>query len=413
MESAVQPLKGGPAARVAAAGNAGVEMSAIPKAAVGTRIGSIDALRGLVMLFMLLDHIRETFILWMPVTDPVDANSIDPGLFFTRLTSTFCAPTFVALTGLSAYLYSQKHTKKEVSWFLFSRGLFLVFLEVTVIAYCWATQPLYFPPPTIFLQVIWAIGLSMIALAGLIHLPRVAQLVIGIGIVCIHNLLDPIVLTPESPYFEIWGVLHQRIFIPLGDISQFKTSYPVLPWIGLILLGYVVGPLFGKLTTSEDRIRRLMILGVGLLVGFVVIRALNFYGDLPWYQADTQLRTVMSFLALTKYPPSLLFLMPTVGVGCLLLAWFERLKDNAVLPHLALFGGAPMFFYIVHLYLLKLLYNIGYAIYGPNHGELFGFDTLGAVWLLFALLIVPLYFPTRWFAQLKQRRRDIWWLKYL
>jgi len=383
------------------------------KVGVGSRIGSIDALRGIVMLFMLLDHTRETFYLWMPVSDPVNAATTSPALFFTRLTSTFCAPTFVALTGLSAFLYGQTHTKSEVTKFLFTRGLFLMLLEVTIVAFAWPTQPLILPPQNFWLQVIWAIGLSMIALSVLIYLPRWGQVALGVAIICLHNFLDPIVLTPDSPWYPLWAGVHQRDVIELSDLTMIKTTYPVLPWIGLILLGYAAGPLFGRHTTSAERMKRLLYIGAALLLGFIAIRLLNFYGDKPWFAGETPLRTVMSFLALTKYPPSLLFLMPTVGVGCLALALFEAHEDNPILPHLAYFGGAPMFFYIVHLYVLKLLYNIGYAIAGPNKGELFGVDSVAFVWLMAAILIPLLYFPTRWFARLKQRRKDIWWLKYL
>ncbi|WP_066552073.1 DUF1624 domain-containing protein [Croceicoccus bisphenolivorans] len=387
--------------------------STLPAAKARTRLIAIDALRGLVMLFMLVDHVRETWFLHLQVTDPVDAATTDPGLFFTRLLSTFCAPTFVALTGLSAYLYGQSHTKQEVTKFLFTRGLFLLFLEVTVVGYAWPTQPLGFPPPNFWLQVIWAIGVSMIALSALIHLPRMAQIVVGLAIVCLHNLLDPISFSPDSPFFIPWAMLHQREMFEIGGGLMAKTTYPVLPWIGVILLGYASGPWFGRDAAPVDRIRRLVRLGLALVIGFVVIRFLNFYGDKPWFVGEDSLRTTMSFLALTKYPPSLLFLMPTVGVGCLLLALFEKYQDNAILPHLAYFGGAPMFFYVVHLYALKVIYNVALAMYGPTKGTVFGVDNLSTVWLWVLILIPVLYFPTRWFAGLKQRRKDIWWLKYL
>jgi len=377
-----------------------------------TRLISIDALRGLVMLFMLVDHVRETWFLYVPVTDPVDANTTDPGLFFTRLLSTFCAPTFVALTGLSAWLYGQSHSKGEVSEFLLKRGLFLIFLEFTVVGFAWATQALTFPPPTFFLQVIWAIGLSMIALAALLHLPRAAQFALGLAIVCFHNLLDPITVTPDSPFYIPWAILHQRSVIEVGG-SVIKTSYPILPWIGVILLGYACGPWFAKGSDPERRIKRLVATGLSLVIGFIIIRYLNVYGDKPWFIAETPLRTAMSFLALTKYPPSLLFLMPTVGTGCLLLALFETYQDSKLMPHLALLGGAPMFYYVLHLYTLKVIYNLAFAIYGPTKGTVFGVDHLRWVWIWVFILIPVLYFPTRWFAELKQRRKDIWWLKYL
>lgn len=378
-----------------------------------TRLAAIDALRGLVMLFMLVDHCRETFFLYMQVSDPVDANTTDPGLFFTRLLSTFCAPTFVALTGLSAWLYGQSHTRREVSEFLLKRGLFLIFLELTLVTFAWPTQPLLFPPANFWLQVIWAIGVSMVALAGLLHLPRAAQFVLGLAIVCLHNLLDPMKLAAGDSGYALWSILHQRVMIDFGGGLAAKTTYPVLPWIGVILLGYACGPWFAKGSDPAPRIRRLVKLGLGLIFGFVVIRYLNVYGDKPWFFAETPLRTTMSFLALTKYPPSLLFLMPTIGAGCLLLALFEAHENNRLIPFLALLGGAPMFFYVLHLYVLKAIYNAALLIYGPTHGKVFGVDNLSTVWLWVLILVPALYFPTRWFARLKQRRRDIWWLKYL
>jgi uncharacterized membrane protein len=390
-------------ARPASAGNV---------ATARTRLMSIDALRGLVMVFMLVDHVRETLFLHMQVTDPVDASTVDPGLFFTRLISTFCAPVFIALTGLSAWLYGQSHTKQEVSVFLLKRGLFLMFLELTFVRFAWATAT--FVPQTIWLQVIWTIGISMIALAALLHLPRIWQFIIGAVIVCGHNMLSPIVLTPDSPFFAPWAMLHQRAVIELGGGIALKTTYPVLAWIGVILLGYWAGPWFARGTDPEARIRRLTILGGSLIAAFVLIRWANVYGDKPWFVVPgDDLRTVMSFLSMTKYPPSLLFLLPTLGFGALMLALFEKIEASKIIPPLALLGGAPMFFYLLHLYVLKVLYAIAFAIYGPTKGTLYGVDHVSTVWIWVAILLVPLYLPTRWFAGVKQRRRDIWSLKYL
>jgi len=379
-------------------------------AAANTRLIAIDALRGLVMLFMLVDHVRETWFLHMQVTDPVDANTVDPALFFTRLLSTFCAPTFVALTGLSAWLYGQSHSKAETSRFLLKRGLFLIFLELTFVGFAWTAQ---FPPTGFWLQVIWAIGISMVVLAGLLHIPRPWQFALGLAIVCGHNLLDGIQLAPGDAGYVPWAILHQRSVIDLGGGMFAKTTYPVLPWIGVILLGYAAGPWFGKRADAGQRHRRLLITGVGLLIGFIIIRYANFYGDKPWFMAEDGLRTAMSFLSLTKYPPSLLFLLPTVGTGVLLLVLFEKHQNSRLMPWLALFGGAPMFFYLLHLYVLKALYLGAVAIYGLNKGAVFGVDNVSTVWLWSLALLLPLYYPTRWFAQLKQRRKDIWWLKYL
>lgn len=374
----------------------------------GTRLMSIDALRGLVMVIMLLDHVRETWFLHMQVGDPMDARTVMPALFFTRITSMICAPVFVALTGLSAWLYGQKHSKAETSIFLVKRGLFLMFLELTFVGFAWSAK---FPPQTLWLQVIWAIGICMLVLAALIHLPRAAIFAIGAVIVCGHNLLDGIVLAPDDAGFVPWAMLHQRAAFEFLGMTV-KTTYPVLAWIGVIALGYSVGPWFAM--AGADRRGRLMMLGGAMLAAFVLIRLLNFYGDKPWFVvSDDGLRTVMSFIALTKYPPSLLFLLSTLGVGAILLAQFEKLEGGRVSGWLSVMGGAPMFFYLLHLYVLKALYLIALSIWGPNKGQFFGVDNFAWVWVWYAALIVPLYFPTRWFSGLKKRRKDIWWLKYL
>lgn len=379
------------------------------QAQVRTRMLAIDALRGLVMLFMLVDHVRETFFLHVQVGDPMDPLNTPPELFFTRISSMVCAPVFVFLTGLSAWLYGQSHSRREVSTFLLKRGAFLVFLELTLVNFAWNAT---FVPPTLWLQVIWAIGLSMIILSALIHMPRVALTVLGLVIVCGHNLLDGIVLTADSPWFEVWSILHQRSFLEITEHTRARTTYPILPWIGLIALGYCVGPWFSKDSDPAQRTRRLLGWGVGLLVGFICIRYLNVYGDKPWSTMDNGVRTFMSFMSLTKYPPSLMFLMPTMGVGLLLLAWFQQLEGRRVLKVLGFYGGAPMFFYVLHLLVLKALYLIAVHIWGLNQGDYYGFDSLGGIWLWAVVLGAALYIPTRWFAQLKQRRRDIAWLKY-
>ena len=390
--------------------------AAVPAAASGaqahstarTRLQSIDALRGFVMVVMLLDHLRENWFLYMQVSDPVNALTVDPALFFTRLTSTICAPVFIALTGLSAYLYSTSHSREETAAFLVKRGLFLMLVDVTLITLAWTVKM----PPTIWLQVIWCIGICMIALAALMRLPRGALIALGLVIVCGHNLLDGIRLVPGDAWFVPWAMLHQRdlIALPFGAVA--RTSYPVLPWIGVIALGYGIGPWFDRGVDAALRQGRLLTLGIGMIVAFVVLRALNVYGDKPWFHADDPLRTVMSFLALTKYPPSLLFLLSTLGPGAILLALFERTQASW-LRVLAVVGGAAMFFYIMHMYVLRALYHTAYAIWGPNHGNVFGVDSLVWVWVWYVALLVPLYVPTAWYSRLKARRRDIAWLKYL
>lgn len=379
-------------------------------ATTATRLLAIDALRGFVMLLMLVDHVRETFLLHRQVTDPIDALSVTPDLFFTRLLSTLCAPVFIFLTGLSAWLYSQKHTASETSVFLLKRGLFLVFLELTFVCFAWNAE---FPPKTLWLQVIWCIGICMIALAALLHFKRSWLIVLGVAIVAGHNLLDGMVLGPDSPFFVPWSILHQRSFIEITEFTRARTTYPVLPWIGVILLGWAIGPWFGKDIEAATRVRRLLKVGIGLLVAFVFIRYLNVYGDKPWVQTGDALRTFMSFMSATKYPPSLMFLMPTLAVGLILLALFEKAQAKGSIAILAIYGGAPMFFYLLHLYVLKAMYLLAVFIWGTNQGAYFGFDHLPMVWLWSVLLSVALFFPTRWFAALKQRRRDIAILKYL
>ena len=384
-------------------------IAAQARVAATTRLQSIDALRGFVMVIMLLDHVRETFFLHLQVGDPVDARTVMPALFFTRTLCAICAPVFVALTGLSAWLYGQKHSRAELSAFLLRRGAFLLFLEVSFVSFAWSAK---FPPQTIWLQVIWAIGVSMICLAGAVHLSRQVIVALGLAIVCGHNLLDGIVLAPGNPFFVPWAMLHQRAAFDIAGIT-FKTTYPVLPWIGVILLGYGIGPWFAKGVDAVTRQWRLVVIGAGLIVGFVLLRTLNLYGDRPWYDAGTPLRTAISFLALTKYPPSLMYLMPTIGAGALLLAGFERVASSRLTPPLATFGGAPMFYYLLHLYVLRLLYLVALALWGPTHGELFALGDLGWIWACYGVLVVAMYVPTRWFAGVKQRRRDIGWLKYL
>ncbi|MBD8679824.1 DUF1624 domain-containing protein [Sphingomonas sp. CFBP 13720] len=372
------------------------------------RLSSIDALRGLMMAIMLIDHLRETWFLHWQVGDPVDVRAVAPALFFTRFVSTICAPVFVALTGLSAWLYGQRHGTAQASVFLLKRGAFLMLLEISFVSFAWSAK---FPPATLWLQVIWAIGLCMVVLAALIHLPRAVLIALGIAIVAGHNLLDGVRPASGDAFHIPWAMLHQRDAFDVAGVT-IKTSYPVLAWIGVIVLGHAIGPWFAEPATV--RRRRLMTAGAAMLVAFVVLRMLDVYGDRPWAVVeDAPLRSVMAFLSLTKYPPSLLFLLLTLGVGAILLAQFERIGRGRVFGWLTVLGGAPMFFYLLHLYVLKATYLIAIAIWGPNKGEVFGIDHLGWLYAWYAVLIVPLYIPTRWFAALKQRRRDIGWLKYL
>ena len=374
------------------------------------RLLSIDALRGLVILLMLLDHVRETFFLHRQVSDPMNVDITDPALFFSRTLAHLCAPVFVLLTGLSAFLYGEKYQgKRDVSAFLFKRGLFLVVLEFTLVNFAWTFQ---FPPSVIYMQVIWAIGVSMIALAALVWLPRPLLLVLGLVIVAGHNLLDTLHFPVDSMMHIPWAILHDRGWIEFSDNLRLRTSYPVLPWIGVIALGYCMGPWFARSAPADVRQRYLLLAGTVALLGFVVLRLLNGYGEAPWVSHDDFTQSLMSFFNITKYPPSLLFLALTLGAGLLLLLGFERAGQRKWIATLAVFGAAPMFFYLLHLYVLKVLYVASVALFGQNQGSYFGFDSIAAVWLTAVLLATSLYWPVRWFAALKARRRDIAWLKY-
>ncbi|KAE9644020.1 DUF1624 domain-containing protein [Pseudomonas sp. PB106] len=384
----------------------------LPRSAPVTgRLLSIDALRGLVILFMLLDHVRETFLLHRQVSDPMDIASTEPGLFFSRTLAHLCAPVFVLLTGLSAWLFGEKYAgKTDVSAFLFKRGLFLVALEFTLVNFAWTFQ---LPPSVIYLQVIWAIGLSMIALSLLVWLPRWLLLTLSLLIIAGHNLLDGLHFPVESALHVPWAILHDRGWIEVSENLRLRTSYPLLPWIGVIGLGYALGPWFARSVEAGIRQRRLLIGGVAGLVGFVALRLLNGYGEKPWAVGDSMLQTVMSFFNITKYPPSLLFIALTVSTGLLLLWAFERVQDRRWIRWLTVFGSAPMFFYLLHLYALKVLYLIGVALFGLNQGSYFGFSSVAAIWLGAIVLAIALYPSVRWFSALKARRRDIAWLKYL
>ena len=369
----------------------------------GARIESIDGLRGLVMLLMLVDHTREFFYYGHQVADPMDLTTTSPGLFFTRLAAHLCAPVFVALTGLAAWLYGARKPVMATSAFLVKRGAFLIALELTIVGFAWSFTV---SPATVFLQVIWAIGWSMLALAALVHLPRVWIAAIGLTIVVGHNLLDPITFAVGEHGHAIWAVLHDRGFVDLWEGTRARTSYPVLPWIGAIALGYAIGPWFAAATAPTTRVRRLWMVAAGLLAAFCLVRGLNGYGDpTPWIGGATPLLTAMSFLNVTKYPPSLDFLLLTLGIGSALLA----LWDSRSPRWLAVLGSAPLFFYILHLYVLHLVQIAAGAVPGAAGVDV---PSVGWIWLIAAAVLGPLCLATRSFATMK-RKSDRWWMRYL
>ncbi|MBB3699161.1 DUF1624 domain-containing protein [Flammeovirga yaeyamensis] len=372
------------------------------------RITSIDVLRGLVIVIMLLDHVRERFFYYYPVSDPIDINETSPGLFFSRILTHLAAPIFVFLTGLSAWLYANPRGKdpRSASSFLFKRGLFLIFIEIAFINFSWFGEY-----HTLYLQVIWAIGVSMITLAALSHLPYKVIGILGFLIVFGHNALTPIHFSPDEFGYTLWAILHDRGFIFPNELLKIKASYPVLPWIGVILLGYFAGPIFGEKYSPKDRIKTLQFIGVGSLGLLLILRGFNLYGEtLHWETQDTILKTVMDFVNFTKYPPSLDFLLWGIGFGLLILSFLEN-KQNKITDALKTFGSAPMFFYILHLYVLLILYKIAVAIFGIPEGKYLSFNHLGYVWVSTVVLATILYFPTKKFGDYK-RKSNSKWLKY-
>lgn len=375
------------------------------------RLQAIDALRGLVIVLMLLDHVRETFYLHKQLADPIDVANTDPMLFISRTLAHLCAPVFVLLTGLSAALYQQKkQSRKDVSLFLLKRGLVLVALELTLVNFAWTFS---FPPQVLYLQVIWAIGLSMLALSALLWLPLWAMLTLSVALMAGHNLLDHLHAAPGSFWHLPWAILHDRGWIEVSDTLRMRTSYPVLPWIGVIALGYCAGQLWQPGWNRATRGKILLTSAASLLGLFALLRLINGYGEKPWQPGNTLGESAMAIFNITKYPPSLLFLCLTLAVGLALLALFERIEDRSrMIGWLAVFGSAPMFFYLLHLYVLKAMYLVAEARWGKNQGEWFGFDAVWQLWLCMLLLALLLWWPVRAFARLKQQRRDIRWLKY-
>lgn len=377
------------------------------------RINSIDIMRGAVMLIMLLDHVRERFFLHMQVSDPMDLSTTSSALFLSRFAAHFCAPIFVFLTGVSAWLYANRNHSgaagkpRSARAFLIRRGLFLIALEILVINFSWMGNY-----HTLWLQVIWVIGLSMLALAALINLPRLWMALLGLAIVFGHNLLTPIDFTYGDWGYSLWTLLHDRGYLIAEGSLKVKASYPALPWIGVILLGYVMGPQFSGKNPASLRQQKLLFLGTSCLLLFVFLRGLNIYGEtLPW-QAGTNLGgTLMSVFNLTKYPPSLSFLLVTLGGMFLCLIAFE--KNMGRIGHwLAVFGSVPMFFYILHLYVLLLLQNTAKFMFSANYGDLFGVDHIAWVWAITVVLIPLLYYPVKKFSAYKKQSNQAW-IKYL
>ena len=388
------------------------------------RMSSLDILRGLVIVVMALDHVRD-FVMTAAVQDPTADPTTGPLLFATRWITHFCAPTFVFLAGTSAGLMASRKTPAELASFLVTRGLWLIVLELLLISPSWSFAPTGIVEAGgriyLALQVIWVIGASMILLAGAQFLGRSACLAIGAAILLGHNLLDAVwpAASTTGNTAGVWAALHARQLYEVGAFRIF-FSYPLLPWIGVMFLGFGSAGLFEL--PEKSRNQRLVRIGIALIAAFILIRTVNVYGDpQPWNsEADSTAASIMSFLGTTKYPPSLLYVLMTLGPAAIACAYVDRLY--APLRNVLMtLGRAPLAFYVPHLYLIHtaaLLLGVAQGFsaeqflthyrYFPKG---FGVGLLG-VYLIWIAVVVILYPLCRWVAGVKARRKD-WWLSYV
>ena len=428
------------------AATAEIRSTILRASSLRSRIDSVDLLRGLVMVFMLIDHTRdfvhtETFFF-----DASDMTRTYPALFFTRWITHFSAPVFAFLAGASVYFQvARRKSKAEVSRFLVTRGLWLIVLEFTVIRFLvfWNLDYAQFLG---FAQIIWVIGWGFIMLAALIHLPVRLVAVFGILMIAVHNLFDDFRIPPWQgpgtpiPDFggSLWMILHQQgVVLPFGFPGPiWFILYPLIPWLGVMAAGYAMGTIYDSKKSPKQRRKWLLQWGTAITVGYILLRATNLYGDPgEWSAQKSAMMTVVSFLNVQKYPPSLLFLMMTLGPALIGLALWEKYNTSAetgfrpvapgpVARFLITYGRVPLFFYILQWiyahgagYLLSVMAGKPTWIYfrlpgpGPTTPPDVGFDlwVVWVVWLVGVLLLYPL---CKWYADFKARRDD-WWLSYL
>ncbi|MDN3657023.1 heparan-alpha-glucosaminide N-acetyltransferase domain-containing protein [Ferruginibacter paludis] len=396
-----------------------------PLAASQKRIDSIDVLRGIVMVIMTLDHTRDFFHVAANTGDPLAVPSASPILFFTRWITHFCAPTFVFLSGLSCYLQSFKKSKKELSSFLIKRGLWLIIAEAIILSFVFTLNPLY---NIIFLEVIWAIGISMMILGLLIYLPFPVILTIGLVIVLGHNLLD---IPEAAPGFKpsfLYSLLHR-----VGGVMPFAPGhillvlYPFLPWTGLMILGYCTGTFFSSNYSADERKKILLRIGVFTILFFVLVRFVNVYGNpFQWSKQNTWLDTFLSFINLQKYPPSLLFMCVTVGPALIVLSYLEGIQ-NRFTSLVRIYGRVPFFYYVVHFFLAHVVAMIVFFARGHNMqdvakaaqqvpllfivpGEGFSLPVVYLIWLAIVAIMYPL---CKKYDRYKTSHKEKWWLSYL
>ncbi len=392
------------------------------------RIQSIDILRGIVMVIMALDHVRDYFHSTAWTDDPLNLDTTTPALFFTRYITHFCAPIFVFLSGTSIYLQSLRKTKSELSVFLIKRGLWLIFVEFVIVNFAWTFNPNY--PLQIF-QVIWTIGISMFILGFLIRLPY--NFILGMCLLLVfgHNLLDiPEAVSGFKAGFW-WDLLHHghAVFYPINDNHSAFIFYPFLPWTGLMMLGYCIGKFFTSEFSMEKRALVFNRLGISLLVLFVFLRGINIYGDpLPWQYQSNNFYTFFSFLNVQKYPPSLQYMAITIGFALLALAFLEKF-ENQFTKIMIVFGRTAFFYYILHLFLIHVLALVNYFSNGHSIADIYmyaakyeipflgvvttdgvGLKMVYLIWIVVILILFPI---CKLYDNFKTKNKHKWWLSYL
>ena len=374
------------------------------------------------MVIMALDHVRDYFHVEGMTGDPTNLATTTPFLFFTRWITHFCAPTFLFLSGVSAFLSGQRRTKKELSIFLLTRGLWLVLLEVTVISFGWRFDPLQH---LIIMQVIWAIGISMILLSAIIWLPLPVIMFIGFAILLGHNLLDKPEAEQNNQVGLFWSIVHTpggSYVLPIDQTRSILFFYGFLSWTGIMILGYCFGNFYKKTVSREQRQKVLLTIGLGAILLFIVLRFIDGYGDrAPWSTQKNAMFTIMSFLNVTKYPPSLMYTLMTVGPSILFLAFFENMQSRFARFFIT-FGRVPFFYYLLHLFLIHTLTLIAFYASGYTAKDIvsqpfyfrpveFGYS-LWAVYCIWAAVILLLYPLCKWYDRYKSTHHH-WALSYL
>jgi uncharacterized membrane protein len=396
-----------------------------PVASNGTsrpgRDRGLDVLRGIVILLMVIDHVR--FFLSSYRGNPTDPAMVTPALFVTRWVTHFCAPTFMLLAGAGAWLsLGRGRSRAELSRYLVTRGAWLILLELTVARWGWQFNFDYgFTSALVF----WALGWSMIALAGLVWLPAAAVGVVGVLIVCLHNVFDTVGPERWGSLGWVWTLLHSPGPLTIGH-ATFFVLYTLVPWVGVMAGGYAIAAWLGR--PGADRPRDCLRLGLALTAAFFCLRALNVYGDpVPWTVQATPIRTLLSFLDTSKYPASLLFVLMTLGPAIAALPLLGRVPGRAaarrVVDAVETVGRVPLFFWLLHV---PLIHALAVALSLARYGEIlpwlvenppaapppgYGYG-LGMVYAVTALVIVVLYPLCRWYSGVKRRHRAAW-LDYL